>query len=83
MLASTGLDVFFGDPITVFQIPMEEYGIDLATAALVSTAHRHNIAVHYWTIDDEDQMRWLVAIGADGIMTNYPHRLGAVLESEK
>ncbi len=82
LLATTGLDVFFTDPITVFQIPMNEYGIDLATAAIVSTAHRHNVAVHYWTIDDEDDMRWLIAIGADGIMTNYPHRLKAVLDSE-
>ena len=83
LLATTGLDVFFGDPITVFQIPMNQYGIDLSTAALVNTAHRHNIAVHYWTIDDEDDMRWLASIGADGIMTNYPHRLKAVLDSIK
>lgn len=83
LLASTGLDVFYTDPITVFQIPMEEYGINLATAELVNTAHRHNLAVHYWTIDDEDDMRWLIDIGADGIMTNYPHRLKSVLEAEK
>ena len=33
------------------------------------------------TIDDEDEMRRLIDVGADGIMTNYPHRLQAVYEA--
>ena len=73
-----GLDVFFNDGICVFQIPTEEYGISLATASLVKNAHSHNVAVHYWTINDKDEMRHLVEIGADGIMTDYPHRLAEV-----
>ena len=41
----------------------------------MATAHKHNIAVHYWTIDNEDDMKYLIEIGADGIMTNLPHTL--------
>ena len=73
-------DVFFDDRMTVFQLPMEEYGIDLATKGMVDAAHKHNMAVHYWTINDKDEMRHLVSIGADGIMTDYPHRLQKVYE---
>ncbi len=80
LLHSLGLDVFFGDPMCVFQLPMEQYGINLSTAQLVERAHSHNLAVHYWTIDDVDDMRYLVEIGADGIMTNYPNRLKAVYD---
>lgn len=76
-----GLDVFYGGKVAVLQIPMEEYGFDLSTKALVERAHRHNIAVQYWTIDDVDEMRELIEIGADGIMTDYPHRLKQVYES--
>lgn len=76
-----GVDVFFGDGINVLQLPMSQSGFDLATKSLVDTAHSHNIAVHYWTIDDEDEMRALIGIGADGIMTNYPHRLKSVYEA--
>ena len=36
------------------------------------------MAVHYWTINDPEEMRELIAIGADGIMTDYPHRLAEV-----
>lgn len=73
------LDVFFGDEICVFQIPMEEMGFDLASSGLIQAAHRHNLAVHYWTIDEPEDMRLLAELGADGIMTNYPHRLVEVL----
>lgn len=75
------LDVFFGDGMCVFQLPMEEKGLDLATKSFVNAAHRHNLAVHYWTINDVDEMKHLIDIGADGIMTDYPHRLQEVYEN--
>jgi len=81
ILKTVGLDVFFTDGISVFQIPMKEAGINLATESLVKNAHKHNIAVHYWTIDDVEDMKYLIEIGADGIMTNYPHRLKDVYEA--
>lgn len=76
-----GADCFFRDKICVFQFPMEERGFHLATARLVWSAHRHNIAVQYWTINDVEDMKKLIDIGADGIMTDYPHRLQEVFES--
>ncbi len=73
-----GMDMFFRDKICVFQIPTNQYGFNLATKALVDRAHKHNLAVHYWTINEKEEMRHLVEIGADGIMTDYPHRLKEV-----
>ena len=75
------LDLFFTDRMCVFQLPTEEYGFNLATESLVRSAHKHNLAVHYWTINDPEEMRHLIEIGADGIMTDYPHRLREVYES--
>jgi len=80
LLFTFNLDMFFRDGVCVFQLPTDEYGIRLDTKALVANAHAHNIAVHYWTINDEEEMRYLISIGADGIMTDYPHRLQSVLE---
>ncbi len=75
------LDVFFTDGMCVFQLPMSQKGFDLATKAFVKAAHRNNLAVHYWTINDVEDMKWLMEIGADGIMTDYPHRLQEVYET--
>ena len=33
--------------------------LDLATSRLVNYAHRHNIAVQYWTINDTEDMQHL------------------------
>ena len=74
------LDVFFNDGMCVFQLPTEQKGLDLATKSLVKLAHKHNLAVHYWTINDVEEMEMLIEIGADGIMTDYPHRLKEVYE---
>lgn len=75
ILQLLGLDYLFQDKIAVFQIPMEEKGIKLATSQIVNVAHRHNIAVHYWTINDEEDMKTLIDLNVDGIMTDFPHRL--------
>lgn len=81
VLQLLNLDLFFTDKMCVFQLPMEELGLNLATKGLVDKAHAHNLAVHYWTIDDVDEMEFLIGIGADGIMTNYPHRLKEVYDN--
>ena len=83
VLKTLGLDLFFGDPICVFQLPTEEYGINFAKRSIIDNAHAHNLAVHYWTVNDIEEMRYLIEIGADGIMTDYPHRLAAVYEEYK
>ncbi len=54
------------------QIPVGAAIIDLATARLVNYAHRHNIAVQYWTINDVETMQKLKEIGADCIMSDVP-----------
>lgn len=76
------VDALYNDNVAALQIPMKQMGINLATKGLVRTAHRHNIAVHYWTIDDEEDMRKLINIGADGIMTNLPTKLKKVYDEE-
>ena len=54
--------------------------LNLATKLLIDTLHRHNMAVHYWTINDPDQMRTLIELGADGIITDYPDVLQNIIK---
>ena len=82
-LMTLGIDSLYLDSIALLQIPMEEYGFNFTSKRLINTAHEHNLAVHYWTIDDEDEMRLLVELGADAIMTDNPSVLKKVLEEYK
>jgi glycerophosphoryl diester phosphodiesterase len=74
------LSFFFRDPIAVLQVPPQEGRYNLLTQNFITTAKRHNIALHYWTINDEAMMRTLIDMGVDGIMTDRPTVLKAVLE---
>lgn len=53
---------------------------DLVTVDLVDAAHRLDLQVATWTVDEPAQIRAMVAAGVDGIMTNFPDRLQATLE---
>jgi len=53
--------------------------LGLTSAALIRHAHARGLMVHFWTIDEPERMRELIAIGADGIMTNRPDVLTSVL----
>jgi glycerophosphoryl diester phosphodiesterase len=53
---------------------------DLVTAALVEQAHRADLRVVTWTLNEPGQMRAALAAGVDGVMTDYPDRLRAVID---
>ena len=53
---------------------------DLVTPALVKKAHELGLQVVTWTINEQVQMRRLIAAGVDGIMSDYPDRLVHVLK---
>jgi glycerophosphoryl diester phosphodiesterase len=63
------------------QIPPEHQGIRLATRELIDAAHISSLEVHVWTINDQAEMKEMLALGADGIITDYPGRLLALLNS--
>ena len=63
----------------VLQIPIAFWGLRLVTRRLVRSAHEQGLAVHVWTIDRPDEMRRLLDIGVDGIMTDRPSVLREVM----
>ena len=83
VLMTLGIDSLYLDGVAILQVPMEEYGFSFATSRFIKVAHEHNLAVHYWTIDDEDEMRELIELGADAIMTDNPSVLKKVLDEYK
>lgn len=56
--------------IDALQIP-ERYGsVRVLTPALLRAAHRHEVEVHVWTVNAADEMRRLISLGVDGIVTD-------------
>lgn len=56
----------------VLQVPPDKYIANMGTSKLINYAHKNNVAVQYWTINDTEKMLFLQSIGADGIITDTP-----------
>ena len=63
------------------QVPLRAFGLALVEPGLLARAHRAGLAVDVWTVDDAAEMHRLLDLGVDGIMTDAPSVLRAVLES--
>ena len=78
------VNIFDDSSFACLQIPMEyeikDIEIELDKKAYINRAHRRNIAVQYWTINEADDMRKLIRLGCDAIMTDNPKLLKEVLE---
>lgn len=66
----------YDPPCSVLQLPygfpFQNLGMNTGTATMINYAHEHNMAIQFWTVDDEEDMEYLISVGADCIMTNYP-----------
>jgi len=51
----------------------------LVNQELVESAHSEGLAVYVYTVDDEDEMGRLLDMGVDGLFTNHPRRMRALL----
>jgi glycerophosphoryl diester phosphodiesterase len=49
-------------------------------AELVAKARACGMKVNTWTVDDPDEMRRLIGLGVDAIISNYPDRLLEVVK---
>ena len=68
----------------VLQLPFgdarESYGLNLGTTTIINFAHAHDLAMQYWTVNDEADLAYLASVGADALITDYPDRAAAVLQ---
>lgn len=77
-----GVNLFDRSDFACLQIPTSyDLGVtvNLDKAGLITQAHQRNIAVQYWTINEADEMRALIELGCDCIMTDDPVLLKQVL----
>ena len=70
-------------PGAVFQVPVRHTvagrPVPIVTPRFLATAHRRGMKVHVWDVDDETEMRRLLHLGVDGIITDAVDVLKGVL----
>jgi len=63
----------------VVQVPVQWKGVPVVTRRFVQAAHARGILVQVWTVDDGAEMKRLLDLGVDGIMTDRPTVLREIL----
>jgi glycerophosphoryl diester phosphodiesterase len=65
------------------QVPVEHEGITLVTPRFLEAAHSRGVRVDVWTINDPAEMRRLLDLGVDVLMTDRPETLADLLEERR
>lgn len=80
LAAWTGLARWYRPPHNALMIPPEYGPFRLVTPGIVRTAHRLGLPVIVWTINEPAEMERLLRLGVDGIITDRPDLLAAVIK---
>ncbi|MFN2198000.1 MAG: glycerophosphodiester phosphodiesterase [Anaerolineales bacterium] len=65
---------------TSVQVPEYSSGLHVLTPHFVRGAHGRGLEVHVWTVNQQEEMARFLDLGVDGIITDYPDRLLALLD---
>jgi glycerophosphoryl diester phosphodiesterase len=76
------LESAYSPSAQALQIPEAYRDRRITTSRFLDAAHDRNMRVHVWTVNDTESMQRLIALGVDGIMTDYPDRLVNVLKKQ-
>jgi glycerophosphoryl diester phosphodiesterase len=78
---ATGRAGAYQSPGLALQLPCEFQGQPLVSAETIEAAHELGIEMFVWTVNELAEMDRLLGLGVDGIITDYPSRLRALLAS--
>lgn len=61
------------------QVPIYQYGIKIVTQRFINYVQKKGLKIIVWTINDQETMDKLIAMGVDGIITDKPLELKQLL----
>ncbi|MGH7905827.1 MAG: glycerophosphodiester phosphodiesterase [Candidatus Binataceae bacterium] len=68
-------------PADALQVPPTFQSMRLVSKESIAAAHNAGLEMHVWTVNQEAEMRELLALGVDGILSDVPDRLLMVIEA--
>ena len=83
VLSKLHLEALVNPAYEALQAPVEHQGIKLVTPRFLKAAHSSGVRVDVWTINDAAEMRRLLDLGVDVIMTDFPEVLESLLQERR
>ena len=80
LLHKTYLHRLYRPQVDAVQLPLHSGIFNLKDSRLNNGAQRLNMHIHYWTVNKESDMRELLEMGVNGILTDRPDLLIRVMK---
>ena len=77
-LTALFLDPLFEPRAEALQVPERLGNLEVLTPGFLRAARRLNLKIDVWTVNEPEDMKRLIALPVDGIMTDYPDRMLAL-----
>jgi glycerophosphoryl diester phosphodiesterase len=59
-------------PYRAFQVPEQAGRLKVVTPRFIRAAHKRDLSLYVWTVNEEADMQRLFDLGVDGIITDRP-----------
>jgi glycerophosphoryl diester phosphodiesterase len=82
-LSRLRLEALVRPQYAALQVPVEHHGITIVTPRFVAAAHSRGVRVDVWTINEVAEMRRLLDLGVDMLMTDRPEALEDLLAKRR
>ena len=83
LLGKLGILARLAADITAAMVPVRKGLIRVVTAGFVRRCHEAGIGVHVWTVNEPDEMRQLLELGVDGLISDYPAIARRIVEERR
>lgn len=82
LLGKVGLAGLAAPSADALMVPTRRGLVRVTTRRFVRRAHRDGLGVHVWTVNRPGEMRRLLDLGVDGLLTDFPARARRILDEE-
>ena len=83
LLGKLGIPAKLPADVAAAMVPVRKGAIRVVTPGFVRRCHATGAGVHVWTVNRPDEMRALLALGVDGLISDYPAIARRIVEERR
>jgi glycerophosphoryl diester phosphodiesterase len=83
LLGKLGIRAHLPDDVAAAMVPVRKGAIRIVTRDFIRRCHDTGAGVHVWTVNRPDEMRELLDLGVDGLISDYPAIARRIVEERR